>query len=134
MKVLELIRLENTEQGMIGVMKVNKHIFCCTLEPPDRGNAQNISCIPTGQYKISAVVSPKFGKTYQIMDVPGRSNVLFHAGNVVAHTQGCVLLGETIGKLSGNRAVLNSGNTFKRFMEELGVGGPDAILTISEVL
>lgn len=133
MKVLELIRLENTPQGVVSILKINKHVFCATLEPPELDNQTNISCIPAGQYYIRGIKSPRFGDTYTVLDVPGRSHILFHAGNLVEHTAGCILLGETIGKLSGDRAVLNSGATFKRFMEELGVGGGLASLTIYEM-
>ena len=133
MKVLELVRLENTSQGVVGILKINKEIFCATLEPPELGNQRSVSCIPAGQYFITGADSHKFGKTYTVIDVPGRTHILFHAGNMVKHTEGCILLGETIGKLQGNRAVLNSGATFKRFMEELGMAGDRASLTIYEV-
>ena len=133
MKILELIRLENTQQGMLGILKINKHVFCFTLEPPDKLNERSVSCIPAGQYSVESRLSPKFGQTYEVQNVPGRSHILFHAGNTAAHTEGCILLGSSAGKLQGNRAVLNSGATFKAFMEELGVGGPTASLTIKEV-
>ena len=44
---------------------------------------------------------------------------MFHSGNTEYHTEGCVLLGQYPGKLGENRAVLNSGATFKRFMERM---------------
>lgn len=132
MKVLELIRLEKSGKGVVSILKINKEIFCCALEPPDNNNQVNVSCIPVGQYYIDPVNSPKFGKTYKILNVPNRSNILFHAGNTMTDTQGCILLGETIGKLKGDRAILNSGSTFKKFMEKLGISGPRAILTVTE--
>lgn len=130
--VVELVRLENTSHGAVSIIKIDKHIFCAGLEPPDRANAQNTSCIPTGQYEIRPVNSPKFGRTYEVLNVPGRSFILFHAGNTKVDTEGCILVGETIGKLLGNRAVLNSGATFKRFMETLGINGGPHSLTITE--
>jgi hypothetical protein len=132
MNVLELVRLENTPEGAVGILKLNKHIFCATLEPPERANQQKMSCIPASQYYLEGVNSPGFGRTYTVLNVPGRTLILFHAGNRVGNTEGCILLGETIGKLSGNRAVLNSGVTFKRFMEALGMEGNRASLTIYE--
>jgi hypothetical protein len=51
--------------------------------------------------------------------VPGRTAILFHAGNTVGHTAGCILLGSTVGKLKDERAVLNSGETFRQFMDKL---------------
>lgn len=119
MKVLELIRLEETEQGTIGVLKIDKEVFCFTLEPPDKLNERNRSSIPAQQYVCVPYESNRHGKTFEIQDVPGRSDVLFHAGNVVEHTAGCVLLGDKIGKLKGKRAILNSGNTFAAFLDRL---------------
>lgn len=119
MKVVELIRLEETEQGTFGVLKIDKRVFCVTLEPSDEENASNISSIPAQQYMCERVYSPKYGETFEIRNVPERTHVLFHAGNIAKHTKGCVLLGEYFGKLKGDRAVLNSGNTFKFFMEEM---------------
>jgi len=114
-----IIRVEESEQGTIGVMLLNEAAFCCTLEPPDRDNKKNISCIPPGRYSAIRVNSPKYGDTFEITNVPGRSHVLFHGGNVVKHTKGCVLLGQYFGKLQGNRAVLNSGKTFQEFLRKL---------------
>jgi len=114
-----LIRLEKSDQGTVGVLRLDGQAFCCTLEPPDRGNRQNISCIPCGKYTAIRKVSPKYGDTFEITGIPNRSHVLFHAGNLVKHTKGCVLLGQYFGKLKGNRAVLNSGHTFQAFMEQV---------------
>jgi hypothetical protein len=115
--VIELIRLEEHHDfGTFGILKVNKTVFCVTLEPPDKENVQNISSIPAQQYICYRHNSPTFGDTFKIMGVPDRSEVLFHAGNIVKHTKGCIILAQYFGKLKGNRAVLNSGNTFKQFM------------------
>ncbi len=80
--ILELIRLEETMAGTFGVLKINKEVFCVTLEPPDRLNKKNKSCIPAQQYICNQVSSIKHGTTYQVMNVPGRTDVLFHAGNI----------------------------------------------------
>lgn len=116
MNILELIRLEESEQGTIGVLKIDKEVFCWTLEPADRLNKSNESCIPIQQYLCRRVRSAKFGETFMVVDVPGRTNILFHKGNVEKDTLGCILLGQTVGKLKGQRAVLNSGNSFENFM------------------
>jgi len=115
--VVELIRLEEHESfGTFGILRINKHLFCVTLEPPDRENVKNISSIPAQQYICYGHKSPKYGNTFEVKHVPGRDHVLFHAGNVVEHTKGCIILAEHLGKLKGRRAVLNSGSTFKSFM------------------
>lgn len=132
MKILELIRLENWAGGTIGVLKIDKAVFCFTLEPKDLLNAVNESCIPTGQYVCRKVNSPKFGETFEVAGVPGRDKVLFHAGNTVKDTRGCILEGSEVGKLKGDRAVLNSGKTFQRFLEEMS-NEDEAVLTVTEV-
>lgn len=117
MKILELIRLEESEHGTIGILKIDKVVFCYTLEPTDKLNKSNESSIPAQQYICEKIFSSKFGGTIQVLNVPGRSHILFHAGNVQGDTLGCILLGDTIGKLKGARAILNSGKTFRRFLD-----------------
>ena len=129
--ILELIRLEESFGGTVGVLKINKEIFCFTLEPPDWLNKRDISSIPAQQYHCVSYKSDRY-KTYQVSNVPGRSKVLFHAGNTADHTAGCILLGSSVGKLRGDRAVLNSGNTFKEFMAKTK-GYITLHLTIKEV-
>lgn len=115
---LRLIRVEDHQtEGTFGVLVFNGKVLCVTLEPPDRENAIGRSSIPAGQYTCTKFQSPKYGWTWSISNVPNRTYVLFHGGNVVSHTRGCILLAQYFGKLKGNRAVLNSGTTFKKFLE-----------------
>jgi len=116
---LELIRLEESEQGTFGVLKIQKRVFCWTLEPSDEWNQTSTSCIPAQQYTCIRHFSATHGETFMVTNVPMRVNILFHSGNVKNDTRGCILLGQTLGKLRGDRAVLNSGETFKSFMDEL---------------
>lgn len=112
--VVELVRLEETdEHGTFGVLKINKQVFCWTLEPSDRNNSGG--SIPAQQYTCRRYSSAKYPSTFQVMDVPGRTLILFHSGNTDDNTAGCILLGETLGKLQHSRAILNSGATFRRF-------------------
>ena len=116
MPIVELIRLEeNSKDGTFGVLKINKQVFCVTLELPDRLNRKNRSSIPAQQYICIRRMS-KYGSTFEVADVPGRSAILFHPGNVVEETKGCILLAQHFGKLREKRAILNSGNTFRQFM------------------
>lgn len=133
MKIVELVRLEtNKEYGTLGVLKINKKIFCCTLEPADNENTQNISSIPCGQYTCRFYYSDQYGKTFEVCDVYGRTYILFHPGNVLGNTGGCILLGQYFDKLSSSeRAVLNSGYTFDKFMGLMG-SEVQFHLTISE--
>ena len=118
--ILRLIRLEESfEHGTFGVLRFNAEVFCVTLEPPDIENAQNVSSIPAQQYTCERIQSPRYGDTFEVKNVPGRTHVLFHPGNTVDHTMGCVLLGQYFGKLRGDRAAFNSALTFREFMARL---------------
>jgi len=130
--IIEIIRLEESEFGTFGALKFQKEVFCVTLEPPDFENAKNKSSIPAQQYWCHRKVSPKYGETFEVQNVPGRENVLFHAGNVVAHTKGCIIVARSWGILGKQRAVLNSGATWTKLMCKLS--GYDGFhLTIIEV-
>ena len=109
--IAHLVRLEKSTQGMLGVLLFDGVIFCFTLEKDD-------TFIKVGSYHCQPFHGTKWPNTYEIL-VKGHTAVLFHAGNIEADTQGCILLGATTGKLKGDRAVLNSGDTFKKFMETL---------------
>ncbi len=106
---VHVYRLEKTAQGFIGVLLINGTIFCFTLEKDD-------TFLKPGSYHCQRFSGTKWPDTFEII-VPGHTAVLFHAGNVEADTQGCILLGATTGRLKGNRAILNSGATFKAFID-----------------
>jgi len=130
---VELLRREeNFKYGTFGALSINKQVFCVTLEPPDIENAKNISSIPDQQYICERFNSPTYGETFIIKNVPDRDYVLFHPGNVKKHTKACIILGQYWGKLGKDRAVLNSGSTFRQFM--LLMAPYDSFhLTITEV-
>jgi hypothetical protein len=131
-KVLELIRLEDSSAGTFGVLKINKEPFCVTLEPWDWENMKSKSSIPAQQYTMRRYDSPSFGLTFLVENVPGRTAILFHAGNTADDTAGCILLASSFGKLRGERAILNSGKTFDIFMRRMD-DVDFAHLTIKEV-
>jgi len=92
--IVELIRLEENEKfGTFGMLKIQKEIFCATLEPNDMENQQNISSIPAQQYTCKRYSSAKYSNTFEVMNVPGRTGILFHPGNKSEDTAGCILLG-----------------------------------------
>ena len=132
MKIVELIRLEDSFEGTFGVLKIDKEAFCVALEPPDHGNTPSKSSIPAQQYICIRHKSPTFGETFLVHDVPNRVAILFHAGNTKTDTAGCIILGQYFGKLRDFRAILNSGKTFKTFLQIMD-GESKFHLTIREV-
>ncbi|NRA49788.1 MAG: hypothetical protein HRU12_11705 [Phaeodactylibacter sp.] len=92
---------------------------CATLELAWHFNKRKISCIPFGEYQCHLHISPKFGRTYWLKDVPERSEILIHKGNYNTHTLGCILLGKKHLDINGDglRDVTSSGQTMKEFLE-----------------
>lgn len=124
--LVEVIRLETSKYGTLGAIRINGQVFGCSLEPPYMENRVNVSNIPTGQYWMRKYDSPKHGLVWQVKDVPGRSFIEFHPGNIAEHTAGCFLVGESEAKLRGpadHTRLINSGRTFDRFMAALGADG-----------
>lgn len=118
-----LIRRRRSDQGTEGVISVPVLGFSSfSLELPWRDNRPNVSCIPPGTYPISWRESRRW-KAYHIQNVPDRSWILSHPGNYagdvekgyLTHVQGCVLQGSRMGVLKGQRAVLASRPTLRRF-------------------
>ena len=66
--------------------------------------------------------SPRHGRRLHFVDaeIRPRSHCLFHIGNRVKETRGCILPGLGLGKIDGDRAVLNSGRALAEIEKELG--------------
>ena len=75
-------------------------LVCVTLELPWKGNARNVSRIPSGCYTLEPYVSNRFGKCFRIPNdetEPQRTEIRLHAGNTAADTRGCILPGTEYG-------------------------------------
>lgn len=113
---VRLIRTYNDDnQGTSGALVFPDGTALHTLELPWKDNKPKLSCIPEGAYDVIPVRSPRFGDCYCVRNVPGRSYILIHSGNYAGaiphyktHVQGCILLGERLGVMAGQRAVLTS--------------------------
>ena len=116
---VELTRDIQDDRASQGVLHIfdgdNVVLKLYTLENPWLDNQRNISCIPAGEYLCRRVISPTYGETFEIMDVEGRTHILFHWGNWVKNTDGCVLLGQRDDEVP---AVWNSKAAHTEFMEE----------------
>ncbi len=120
MERLRLVRVSETTTATFGVLTQAGEAFAVTMEPPWKDNAPNVSCIPPSIYICAATNSPKFGYTFEIVGVHGRSAILFHCGNSAENTRGCVLVGEQFEKLdSGVAGILASRAGFREFMFRL---------------
>lgn len=116
---LTLLRLSHAPEGTPGVLMRGKIPFAVTLELPWKENRRKESCIPAGLYKCLRVQSPRFGDTFEVTGVAGRSHILFHKGNTIDDTEGCILVAEEFGRNGGALAVVNSGGGYAEFMRLL---------------
>lgn len=79
--------------------------------------------------------SPRFGDVFKIHDVPGRTDIEFHPGNLLKDTKGCPLPGlereirETVDGMEP-RKVLYSGKAMELMKDKFGY--EDIELTITE--
>lgn len=135
-----LLRRPYTDQGTIGVLTIPKVDYkSYTIELPWRENAVGKSCVPAGAYLLFRRWSNHWKSfVYQFRDVPGRTAVQIHWGNVAgdkslgyrSNSLGCVLTGSVVCELWGQLAVGNSRNTFRRFLSS--TMGRDLLLDIRE--
>lgn len=136
MPTIRLVRVEeNFRWGTFGNWIIGSRVFCVTLEPADLENRKSVSSIPAQQYLCKRYSSEKYPDTFQIMNVPDRDKVLIHPGNWKEDTEACILLAQYFGKLQVDgqvkRGILNSGKTFKSFMN-LMTGIDEFNLTVVE--
>lgn len=123
-----IFRKKSTRQGTLGILAVPEVGFSAyTMELPWYYNINNYSCIPKGDYIVRIRKSPKYGYIFHIKDVKGRRYILIHSGNVAGdtragyktHSQGCILIGKTHGRLWSQTAVYNSRVTLNKFMRTM---------------
>jgi len=118
---LRLDRKWFTIASTIGELYVDDRYECFMLEDPVRERdvdqdgdidaadvvgfkIQDRTAIPSGRYQVILWQSPKFGEVLKLLDVPGYTDILAHAGNRAVDTKGCLLTGQQ----RGENAVYNS--------------------------
>ena len=121
-KEVILVRDSKTYACTTGLLIVEGKVFY-TLERPWLNNGRNVSCIPAGEYEgvyLDRSASGKYKNIYHLRDVPDRSGILIHNGNVVTHTRGCILVGKVRGYLYNMPAVLQSRTALGELVDTLG--------------
>lgn len=131
-----LTRRETSSHGTFGVLRIFSEqgalLFeCFTGELPWKDNQTKMSCIPTGTYKCYRYRSRRYSKAYSVTKVPGRSAILIHIGNFCGdatkgfktNSEGCILVGMSLGTLRGQRSVLNSTLALTKMIEVVGEAG-----------
>lgn len=114
--ILDLLRVGQSSRGTFGVLRLGAIPFVLTLERPWVNNEVAVSCIPAGKYRCERVRSPRFGMTFEVKQVPGRTHVLFHSGNTIEDTHGCILVGEEFSGTFEKPMLASSQRGFIEFM------------------
>lgn len=126
--IVVLERRESGDQGTFGRLFAGSLSFF-TGELPWRDNASNVSCIPPGRYDCRWTFSPRFRRMmYVLLDTAPRAGIRAHSANLMgdkakgyrAQLNGCIALGERMGWLDGQKALLVSAPAMRRFESYMG--------------
>jgi hypothetical protein len=128
MRRATLTRTETSDEGTFGILLTDSGFSCRTGELPWRDNADDISCIPIGTYVCRWGKSPKYGECYHVENVPGRTDILFHAANFMgdraqglkSELRGCIAPGKLVGTMNGQKAIFSSRSTLISIEAEFG--------------
>lgn len=127
-------RAPSTNQGVFGMIRAGS-FQAYSGELPARANKPMVSCVPPmpGEqallFDVAWVFSPRFQReTYRLVEVPDRAGVLKHSANLmgdvvmgfIAQLNGCIALGERMGWIGGQRALLLSAPAIRRFETYMG--------------
>lgn len=121
--IVVLERQESGDQGTFGRLFAGPLSFF-TGELPWRNNASNVSCIPPGRYDCRWTFSPRFRRNmYILLDTHPRAGIRKHSANLMgdkamgyrAQLNGCIALGERLGWLDGQKALLVSAPAMRKF-------------------
>lgn len=116
---LLLLRHASDDEGTVGTVINDGRVALLMEELPWRDNRSNLSHIPAGRYRVEYLArsaSGKYRDIYHVLNVPGRTGILIHAGNyagdslqgLCTDSWGCLLPGLRLGRMNGQRVVLAS--------------------------
>lgn len=100
---ISLERLQIDPDVTIGALSIDGDFECWVLEDPVREivgqpvanwKVKGKTAIPYGTYAVQITQSQRFGRLLPLLiAVPGFVGIRIHAGNTVADTEGCLLVG-----------------------------------------
>lgn len=131
---ITLERIEDDGDATLGILRVNGVFECFTLEDEHRDvKVRGETRIPAGTYEITlrteGGMSPKYAARYGsdfhkgmlwLREVPGFSYVYIHTGNNDEHTEGCILVGDTVtGRALNDMAIGSSRDAYRRIYKPI---------------
>lgn len=126
--LLILNRFVNARDFTLGELVVGP-VIVYVLEEPWKYNARNESCIPLGRYSIELVKRANGRMGVAVLDVPKRDGILFHEGNSLEDTRGCLLPGLDW-RFTGTPRVVDSAAAMRFIVSTLAEAGGNHGLTI----
>ena len=124
-----LERHESGDQGTFGRIWA-RGLSLFSGELPWRDNRLDVSCIPQpGLHRVVWTWSPRFRRfMYLLLGTEPRAGVRKHSANLMgdralgfrAQLNGCIALGERLGWIDGQKALLLSAPAIRRFESHMG--------------
>lgn len=125
-RVLTLYRMRANEVCTLGRLEAEDSAqICVTLEEPWRDangdgiGDRSVSRIPPGEYlckrDMHGKSKPNPYEVWEVLGVPGRSEIHIHIGNAATDTEGCILVGSAF---HGLNAISGSKHAFDKLMRE----------------
>lgn len=120
---LFLQRKDFKSDGIFGLLSYKTSLLqfiAVTLEHAYPNGNSFLPKIRPGVYSCQRGVFRLEGMTHDFMTfqvlVEGHTDLLFHKGNMNSDSSGCILLGQRLGFLGTNKAILESSIAFLNFM------------------
>jgi uncharacterized protein DUF5675 len=97
---LTVARFAWTPMGVFSYLRLPE-LQLYAIESPWRQNIPWLSCIPSGEYALAPCRFNRGGyPTYEVLGVPGRSQIKIHVGNTSEDLRGCIAPGMNLGSLA----------------------------------
>ena len=117
-------RAETGDQGTFGRLYAPQGFRRYTGELPERGNAPNVSRILADKHRAEWTWSPRFRRfMYILLGTSPRTGIRAHSANFMGddtkgyrrQLNGCLALGERLGWMDGQKALLLSAPAVREF-------------------
>lgn len=126
--ILTLRRTSREFSGVFGALSSDTGDFSCvTLEHAYPVFDNNVtSKIPVGTYTCKRGwhrlegMADQF-ETFEVIGIPGHTDILYHWGNYNSDSSGCILLGQAVLAIDyrGSKMISESKLTFQKFMSSM---------------
>ena len=115
--IIDVARTTETNQSTISSFSIDEgQLEGYFLEPAGPSSAVEGSGlrIQEGIYEIGSYSSTKFDNHFELLNVPGRSQILIHGGTGPLNTSGCLVIGNNVGlnSISGWQEMMGQLRTY----------------------